>query len=1002
MVPITLTINSVSNLRGLKGEQLIVFIRAEFGEKILGDSDQIECAASSPTVEFEFSSTLQCNRNDPNVLDEIAHKPILVTAIEVLPKDKKGKDEKTHPLAQYSIDLIPLLQGESRVDQLVDLHPIPGSPLDAAEAPKAEMEFSLHSPESLLTPERAADCNLLSFGVGSLYSTPDSWQANGPPFIYTASLGVPTDGEAERTLVFANGTLKTATAAAAAATEPTAALKRWSSCPNAQGGAAFIPGSVAPVTNYGEDRGDFRRREDQEFRTKAETTKSRVIWSTERRCHLEPSAVSSFEKKITASRYWPIEVFKTPIPTNVKGKKVEEEQPICFHGVAYVNLSPLLYPGATYVRGAYKVYPYNEEEVFQRKRPDEVDEEPEGVEPSEPNPEGQQYLDARSYIFVEVRLQRPIVPKREKEELAAKVAEYIPPRPLYPKRIGGAEQAVDDYHRQVASVANQLLDEFRGLFGDDIDSGDFRSDHEAMEERKRKFMYELTMTGKHFALKEQLKHSVIKIVREKFLRTKRFESPEEHHKFIADVYVFLIDQMHRGLASVMEVEDQAPLPQPVTDVTQIRHFAREAEINLEFELAEKYFTERISIDRQDPEHWLDYGKFCLLINDIGKAEECFRESIAVDPEFVPGLLLYGLICSNAEKYTEAEDFFEAAASIAPDDIVAHTMWGLYYMAAGNDILAGMAFEMADKINVDAARKAMESEAAAAAAAAAATCAAATSKTGDEESRAVIESSKSQRKPSIPQIEEERSGAKEVEEAERTPTPVPKNSPFLITANWLLDMRALSFAELALAQELRHPVGGLSSAYHIALGRLLLQKEDYKQAEAAIQDALQFSYQDSEAWALLGHIHFLQADYRSARDCYQRTLQFVNEPKDMHSIYLRLASIYLQEEQYQEAKETYLLAAKRAPSSVTWLGVGIACYRLGDLSQAEDALVEANILNNLDAAVWGYLSLVCLQTGRALEAEQSYKYCMKLDLYDQELLREIHQLQEEKGFGNPTL
>ena len=59
-----------------------------------------------------------------------------------------------------------------------------------------------------------------------------------------------------------------------------------------------------------------------------------------------------------------------------------------------------------------------------------------------------------------------------------------------------------------------------------------------------------------------------------------------------------------------------------------------------------------------------------------------------------------------------------------------------------------------------------------------------------------------------------------------------------------------------------------------------------------------------------------------------------------------------------------MAAKRAASSVTWLGVGIACYRLGDLNQAEDALVEANILNNLDAAVWGYLSLVCLQTGKA--------------------------------------
>ena len=65
---------------------------------------------------------------------------------------------------------------------------------------------------------------------------------------------------------------------------------------------------------------------------------------------------------------------------------------------------------------------------------------PEGMEPGEPNPEGQQYLDAKSYIFIEVRLQKPIVPKREKEELAEKVAEYIPPRPLYAKRIGGAKQ----------------------------------------------------------------------------------------------------------------------------------------------------------------------------------------------------------------------------------------------------------------------------------------------------------------------------------------------------------------------------------------------------------------------------------------------------------------------------------------------------------------------------------------------------------------------------------
>ncbi|MCG8621339.1 MAG: hypothetical protein MJE68_04955 [Proteobacteria bacterium] len=39
---------------------------------------------------------------------------------------------------------------------------------------------------------------------------------------------------------------------------------------------------------------------------------------------------------------------------------------------------------------------------------------------------------------------------------------------------------------------------------------------------------------------------------------------------------------------------------------------------------------------------------------------------------------------------------------------------------------------------------------------------------------------------------------------------------------------------------------------------------------------------------------------------------------------------------------------------------MACYHLNDLAQAEDALCEANILNNLDSTVWAYLTLVCLK------------------------------------------
>ena len=65
-------------------------------------------------------------------------------------------------------------------------------------------------------------------------------------------------------------------------------------------------------------------------------------------------------------------------------------------------------------------------------------------------------------------------------------------------------------------------------------------------------------------------------------------------------------------------------------------------------------------------------------------------------------------------------------------------------------------------------------------------------------------------------------------------------------------------------------------------------------------------------------------------------------------------------QYSKAKETYLRACRKTPSSQTWRGVGVACYHLNDLSQAEDALCEANILNSLDSTVWAYLTLVCLK------------------------------------------
>ena len=100
------------------------------------------------------------------------------------------------------------------------------------------------------------------------------------------------------------------------------------------------------------------------------------------------------------------------------------------------------------------------------------------------------------------------------------------------------------------------------------------------------------------------------------------------------------------------------------------------------------------------------------------------------------------------------------------------------------------------------------------------------------------------------------------------------------------------------------------------------------------------------------MNYLTQTLDKARQCYERTLAYVDEPTDIHSVLLRLATIYLKEGQvlrqlygrildlcanivdkmhlsfqFDKAKRQFLLACKRTPSPVSWLGVGISCYEV---------------------------------------------------------------------------
>lgn len=73
------------------------------------------------------------------------------------------------------------------------------------------------------------------------------------------------------------------------------------------------------------------------------------------------------QEKVAKTRYWPVEVVRTPLVTGTKGGKgKEDDHHPSFHGVVYLNLAPLLYPGVKRIRGAYKVHPFTEAELNEK------------------------------------------------------------------------------------------------------------------------------------------------------------------------------------------------------------------------------------------------------------------------------------------------------------------------------------------------------------------------------------------------------------------------------------------------------------------------------------------------------------------------------------------------------------------------------------------------------------------------------------------------------------
>jgi len=112
----------------------------------------------------------------------------------------------------------------------------------------------------------------------------------------------------------------------------------------------------------------------------------------------------------------------------------------------------------------------------------------------------------------------------------------------------------------------------------------------------------------------------------------------------------------------------------------------------------------------------------------------------------------------------------------------------------------------------------------------------------------------------------------------------------------------------------------------------------------------------------GHAFFLHGNLFDSEESYIKALRIKKDLNDP-VVQERLGIVYARRKAWKDARTVFLKCCKERVSTTSWIYLGLSLLRLNELGQAEDAITQANILDNINPKVWGLMTILCLSMGQ---------------------------------------